>query len=135
MPLVWAHAEHLKLRHSLYDGQIFDLPPQTVKRYLIDKIVSRHMVWQFNHKLRFMPAGKILRIETMAPAVIHWSGNDWHTVQNTATHDVGLGIHTADLATSELTQGKQVKFTFYWPDAGHWEGVDFVITLTSPDAV
>ena len=135
MPLVWAHAEHLKLRHSLYDGQIFDLPPQTVKRYLIDKIVSRHMVWRVNHKLRFMPAGKILRIETMAPAVIHWSGNDWHTVQNTATHDVGLGIHTADLATSELTQGKQVKFTFYWPDAGHWEGVDFVITLTSPDAV
>lgn len=34
MPLVWAHAEFLKLGRSLADGTIFDLPPQTVARYL-----------------------------------------------------------------------------------------------------
>ena len=33
MPLVWAHSEYLKLNRSLSDGSIFDLPPQTVKRY------------------------------------------------------------------------------------------------------
>ena len=130
MPLVWAHAEYIKLRHSLYDGRVFDMPPQTVQRYLTEKTLSRHMVWRFNHKLRFMPAGKILRIETMAPGVIHWSGDDWNTVQDEATHDVGLGIHFADLATGALPEGAQVKFTFYWPEAGHWEGVDFVIMLT-----
>jgi hypothetical protein len=27
MPLVWAHAEYLKLRRSLRDGRVFDLPP------------------------------------------------------------------------------------------------------------
>ena len=30
MPLVWAHAEYVKLRRSLEDGQVFDMPPQTV---------------------------------------------------------------------------------------------------------
>jgi glucoamylase len=134
MPLVWAHAEHLKLRHSLHDGQVFDLPPQTIQRYLIEKTVSPRLVWRFNHKIRSLPAGKILRLETMAPAVIHWSGDAWNTVQDVETHDVGLGIHSADLATRELAEGKQVKFTFYWPDAGHWEGSDFVVTLTSPEA-
>jgi glucoamylase len=34
MPLVWAHAEYLKLRRSLADGAVFDRPPQTVARYL-----------------------------------------------------------------------------------------------------
>ncbi|WP_193214320.1 glycoside hydrolase family 15 protein [Luteolibacter marinus] len=34
MPLVWAHAEYLKLLRSLKDGSIFDLPPQVAARYL-----------------------------------------------------------------------------------------------------
>jgi glucoamylase len=48
MPLVWAHAEYIKLRRSLRDGHVFDLPPQTVRRYLVDKTVSPRMVWRFN---------------------------------------------------------------------------------------
>ena len=30
MPLVWAHAEHIKLLRSLREGRVFDMPPQTV---------------------------------------------------------------------------------------------------------
>jgi glucoamylase len=131
MPLVWAHAEYLKLRRSLRDGRLFDLPPQTVQRYLIEKTVSPRMVWRFNHKIRSMPSGKILRIETIAPAVIHWSADDWNTVQDVTAHDVGLEIHIADLATKYLPEGKEVKFTFYWPDADHWEDKDFIVHVGS----
>ena len=38
MPLVWAHAEYVKLLRSLRDGKVFDRPPQTVQRYLIEKV-------------------------------------------------------------------------------------------------
>lgn len=34
MPLVWAHAEYIKLLRSIKDGDVFDLPVQTIKRYL-----------------------------------------------------------------------------------------------------
>ncbi len=34
MPLVWAHAEYVKLLRSLIDGKVFDTPEQTVQRYL-----------------------------------------------------------------------------------------------------
>src|SRR6185369_277000 len=33
-PLVWAHAEFLKLRRSIQDGRVFDQPPQTFARYV-----------------------------------------------------------------------------------------------------
>ena len=33
-PLVWAHAEYVKLRRSLRDGKVFDQPPQTAQRYM-----------------------------------------------------------------------------------------------------
>jgi len=131
MPLVWAHAEYLKLRRSLCDSRLFDLPTQTVQRYLTGKNVSPRMVWRFNHKIRSIPAGKMLRIETMASAVIHWSTDDWSTVRDTTVHDVGLGIYIADLSTHGLPEGKQVKFTFYWPDADHWEGSDFIVRVGS----
>ena len=68
--LGWAHAEYLKLRRSLQESRVFDPPPQTVQRYLIEKTGSPRIAWRLNHKIRSMPAGKILRIETMAPAVI-----------------------------------------------------------------
>jgi glucoamylase len=129
MPLVWAHAEYLKLRRSLDDGRVFDLPPQTTARYLKEKIVSPCLVWRFNHKIRSMPAGKLLRIETLSAAVIHWSGDDWKTVADITTWDPGLGIHVVDLPTKDLIEGRQVRFTLYWRDARHWEGTDFVVRI------
>jgi len=131
MPLVWAHAEYLKLRRSLRDGRLFDQPPQTVQRYLKEKTVSPCLTWRFNHKLRSLPPGKLLRIETLAPAIIHWSADDWKTCQDIKTLDDGLGIHLADLATQPLPEGAQITFTFYWPDAGHWEGNDFVVRIAA----
>jgi glucoamylase len=131
MPLVWAHAEYLKLRRSLRDGRIFDLPPQTVQRYLKEKTVSSRLTWRFNHKLRSLPPGKILRIELMAPAVIHWTADDWKTCHDLKTHDGGLKIHLADLRTQSLPEGRQIEFTFYWPDAGHWEGNNFMVRIAT----
>ncbi len=45
MPLVWAHAEYVKLRRSLRDGRLFDTPPQTVQRYQVEKTGSPNAIW------------------------------------------------------------------------------------------
>ncbi len=131
MPLVWAHAEYLKLQRSLLDGKIFDLPPQTVKRYITDKTVSPLMLWRFNHKIRSMLCGRILRIETMSKAIIHWSIDDWKTVHDIENSRQILGIYFSDLPTESLPEGSQIRFTFYWPDANRWEGTDFEIHVIS----
>jgi glucoamylase len=132
MPLVWAHAEYLKLRRSLRDGRIFDLPPQTVERYLKNKTVSPRLLWRFNHKLRSMPPGKELRIETMAPAVIRWTADNWKTWHDQKTRDTGLDIQLADLPTRPLPEGAQIIFTFFWSEAQHWEGTNYSVTISKP---
>ena len=128
-PLVWAHAEYLKLCRSLRDGRIFDRPPQTVQRYLVEKKTSPCVSWRFNNKLRTMPVNAALRIETRAPAIVHWTVDGWETVHDTETRDTTLGVHAADLPTTALLTAACVTFTFYWPDANRWEGVDFTISV------
>jgi glucoamylase len=127
MPLVWAHAEYVKLCRSLQDGQIFDRPPQTVQRYLVEKTTSRHIIWRFNNKVRAIPRGRTLRIETLAPAVVHWSVDGWRTVHDAPTRDTTLGVHVADLSTLDLRPGDRVDLTFYWSEVNRWEGTDFVV--------
>ena len=125
MPLVWAHAEYIKLRRSLRDDKVFDLPPQPVQRYQVERVGSSLAMWRFNNKCRRLTLGKTLRIEVLAAALIHWSADAWRTSTDTATVDTGLGVHWADLPTAALSAGTTLRFTFYWRDAGRWEGEDF----------
>jgi glucoamylase len=129
MPLVWAHAEYIKLRRSIQENRVFDTPRQTVQRYLVDKIGSPHVIWRFNHKCETMNAGKTLRVELLAAATIHWGEGDWERIGDVETHDTGLGVHFADLPTENLRAGKQVRFTFHWREGAHWEGRDFAVGI------
>jgi glucoamylase len=129
MPLVWAHAEYVKLLRSLRDGRVFDMPPQTVQRYQMERVASAFGIWRYNDKCRGILAGKRLRIEVLAPALVHWSADNWQSVQETVTVDSGLGIHIADLPTEVLPLGSTVRFTFLWLDGNRWEGVDFDVVM------
>ena len=129
MPLVWAHSEYVKLRRSLHDGRVFDTPPQTVERYQRRKTGSAHATWRFNHKCRAIAPGKTLRVEVLAPAIVHWSVDGWRTVRDTATRDTGLGVHCADLPTADLPSGGMADFTFFWIEAARWEGGDFSVAV------
>ncbi len=129
MPLAWAHAEYIKLRRSLFEGRVFDMPPQTVQRYVVKKAGSPYIIWRFNHKCRAMPIGKTLRLEVLAPAVVHWSIDDWHTVYDTETLDTGLGVYLVNLSTDKLPSGRKINFTFYWSQVSRWEQVDFFVVV------
>lgn len=129
MPLVWAHAEYIKLRRSLHDGRVFDMPPQPVERYQVKKTASRFAPWRFNHKCHGISAGKLLRLEVLAPAVVRWSADGWLTRHDAPTRDTGLGVHVADLPADTLPAGASVCFTFFWSEAGRWEGVNFCLTV------
>jgi len=128
-PLVWAHAEYIKLRRSLRDGKIFDQPPQTVQRYLVERRKSPYFCWRFNNKCRTMPQGKKLRIVLFAPARVHWSFDGWQTVRDTDTRDSGLGTSFADLSSDSLAVGREIVFTFYWLQEQRWQGADFTVVV------
>jgi glucoamylase len=128
-PLVWAHSEYVKLRRSLRDGKIFDQPPQTVQRYLVEKPTRQVFGWRFNNKARSLPRNKKLRIVLLTPARVHWSIDGWKSAHDTDTRDTGLGVYTLDLPTASLPGGSQVVFTFYWPQESRWEGTDYSVVV------
>ena len=127
-PLVWAHAEYIKLRRSLRDGKIFDQPRVTVQRYLVGMTRATHFEWRFNNKCRTMPQGKKLRLVLPSPARIRWSTDGWKTLHDLDTRDP-LGAYLADLPTDDLASSREVVFTFYWPLERRWEGVNYTVTV------
>ncbi len=128
-PLVWAHSEYVKLRRSLRDGKIFDQPPQTAQRYLVEKPTRQIFGWRFNNKTRSVPRYKKLRLVLLNPAMVHWSIDDWKSSQDTNTRDTGFGTYILDLPTASLPPGSKVDFTFYWPRESRWEGKSYNVTV------
>jgi len=129
MPLVWAHAEHIKLLRSLADGAVFDMPPQTVARYVDRRTPSTLRIWRFDNRLATIPHGKILRLELAARAMVHWSADGWSEVTDLRTRETAFDTHVADLDTAKLEVGRSVVFTFLWLDKEHWENVDFQVRI------
>jgi len=128
-PLVWAHAEYIKLRRSLRDGEIFDQPTQTVKRYQVEKRKSPYWGWRFTNKCRTMRQGKIFRVVVPDAAVVHWSFDGWKTAQDSQTADTGLGAYVVDLPSEDLEPGRKIVFTFYWANQRRWDGTDYEVVV------
>jgi glucoamylase len=128
-PLVWAHSEYIKLRRSLFDGKIFDQPPQTVERYLNKKKSAEYFNWRFNNKVRTMPRGKKLRILLLDAAMVHWSFDAWQTARDSDSKDSGWTLQRVDLPTEDLPSGSQLVFTFYWKACARWESRDYQVTV------
>lgn len=131
MPLVWAHAEHIKLLRSLADGAVFDMPPQTYARYVETKTPSHLRIWRLNNAITRAPAGKVLRLELTAPALVHWGLDDWQAATDTRTRDSGLGTHVVDLDISKVEPGRAVVFTFIWLDGERWDDATFTVQITA----
>jgi glucoamylase len=129
MPLVWAHAEYVKLLRSLRDRHVFDTPPQTVQRYITDKVESNRVTWRFNYKCLIIPTGKVLRIELLAMSTVHWSVDGWQTTRDTETRETGLGVYIVDLPVDKQPSNTILTFTFHWPASNSWEGTNFTVII------
>ncbi len=133
MPLAWAHAEYARLLRSISDGRLFDQPPDTRERYVQNQANSNLCLWRFDHQPDSIFAGRKLRIEVMAPAMVHFSTNDWQSASDLNTRDTGLGFHLVDLPVQQLKTGSKLRFTFCWPEAANrWEGRDFELDVELP---
>ncbi len=129
MPLVWAHAEYIKLLRSLRDGKVFDMMPEVSARYATGKTGLNLYSWKYNHKYRNIRKGGMLRIETTSSVLVHSSTDGWRTTIDTASNDTGMGMHRTDIETASLPEGTDILFTFYWTEQRRWEGRDYSVTV------
>ena len=128
MPLMWAHAEYIKLLRSVRDGAVFDRIAAVADRYLSGGGRKDLEIWKFSRQARVVSAGATLRIQDSTPFRLRWSLSDWRDSADSASLTTALGIHYADIIVPEGQQAP-VRFTFFWPEAGRWEGRDFQVEV------
>jgi glucoamylase len=109
MPLVWAHAEYIKLLRSLHEGAVWDRIPQTEQRYVHDRRTASFQIWTPEQRRGWITPGKDLRIDLPVPAQVHWMvGRQNGSVQ---TRDTGLGLYCAMLPTREFAPSAAIRVT------------------------
>jgi len=129
MPLVWAHAEHIKLLRSLTDGAVFDQPPQPVRRYLRNRQPARVRPWRPDWRTPSVPIGRALRLDMSEPALVHWSTDAWQTRNDVLTTDTGIGVHVVTIATEGLVPGNTIVFTWQNLASNEWIGQDYSVSI------
>ena len=117
VPLVWAHAEYLKLLRSAVDGKVFDRIDPAYERYCAPEGRKRRSLEIYSRRrpIQRMDAGGTLRIldENRFEAV--WSDDGWKTVNSALGRALGSVGFSADISPA-LGCGA-VEWTLHWLDA------------------
>ena len=129
MPLMWAHAEYLKLLRSTADGAVFDLVPEVAERYRRPRAAQLE-IWKPNRQVRAVRRGETLRIQAPAPFRLTWTMDEWASHTDTPATDTSLAISYVDLPIAP-GQHSPVRFTFYWTADDRWEGRNYTVEVVA----
>jgi glucoamylase len=126
MPLMWAHAEYIKLVRSAHDGEIFDLVPEVASRYRRLRNGRGLEIWTSNRKIPAIDPASTLRIIAPEAFILHWTMDDWQSSADTSSSATSLDLHSVELKPSGLAS---IRFTFFWTEKSRWEGRDYTVTI------
>jgi glucoamylase len=130
MPLMWAHAEYIKLLRSTADGKVYDVIPEVAARYLGKRNDRMKLeVWKPTRHLRFIGAGEVLRVQGDAPFRLRWSNDHWKTMNDSESMQNALQIDYVDLKDAAARAGSCLCFTFLWTQDNRWEGQNYQVTV------
>ncbi len=110
MPLVWAHAEYLKLVRSLNDKKVYDCPKQTLKRYCGKKPNTHLQIWKPNHRIKDLDPSKTLRIEVFEPCTILYTIGTKKAEDQ--MKDSNLGLYYIDIKPNTWRKNHKIQFRF-----------------------
>ncbi len=122
---------YIKLLRSVSDGRVFDLIPEVAERYLSGRN-TRHLfeVWKHKRQVRRIRKDHTLRVQGDASFRLHWTNDEWHTVNDGPSSGAALGIEFVDIPIRP-EQRAPIRFTFSWASKGSWEGCDYMVDVES----
>ncbi|HUY95031.1 MAG TPA: glycoside hydrolase family 15 protein, partial [Terracidiphilus sp.] len=130
-PLVWAHAEYLKLLRSARDGAVFDRVDPVFERYSTPegrKQVRRNLeIYSFRRPIQRVNAGDTLRILDGECFEVVWTDDGWKTTRSAASRGLGSAGWAADIQSS--APAGQLSWTLHYPDANRWLGRNVTLEI------
>jgi glucoamylase len=131
VPLVWAHAEYLKLLRSAVDGKVFDRIDPVYDRYCKKKgrAGTRRDVEIYTRRrpIQKIAAGSTLRILDDNRFEIVWSVDGWQTTHTTPGRPMGGAGFSADIPAG--AESGQLQWTFHWPEQDRWLGYNVKVQI------
>jgi glucoamylase len=131
-PLVWAHAEYLKLLHSVADNKIFDRISVVHERYDLDRgnhSFRRHLgIFQLNRPTSAAVQGGTLRIMDATRFTVVYTTDNWATKIDLEARVIGHLGAFADIPIASDQTGSII-FTLHWPEEDRWLGRNYEVTV------
>lgn len=128
-PLMWAHAEYIKLLRSKTEKACCEIIPEVHRRYVVEKMRLDLMAWKINKPIKWTRSNYTLRIINHRPGTVVWTLDGWNTRGEAPLTDTGLGVYHADFDPGMLRPDSTFTFTFRYDAEGEWEGLDYEIKV------
>lgn len=125
MPLVWAHAEFLKLllaRDTKRPVELLDCVAAHLSRAPDGR---RAWHWRFDTPFDVLPAGCDLLLDLPVAFTLHFGFDGWQGIEDKSSAPLAFGRHGVRIAPDG--RAKRIDFTLYYPDETRWEGRDYSV--------
>jgi len=136
VPLVWAHAEYLKLLRSAVDGKVFDRIDPVYERYCEPEGRKRRRVnleiYTLKRPIQRIAAGGTLRILDEKRFDLIWTADGWQTKHTVMSRSLGSAGFSADIdAPPETgkTEGGMLQWTLHWTEQDAWLGYNVEVQV------
>ncbi len=120
VPLVWAHAEYLKLLRSATDGKVYDRIDPVYERYCEPEGRRRRRrdmeIYSRRRPIQQIAAGQTLRILDEGHFDVVWTSDGWKTVHGAVSRGQGSAGFSADLTPPAGCE--EVEWTLHWNELG-----------------
>jgi glucoamylase len=137
-PLVWAHAEYLKLLRSAADGRVFDRISVVEERYGVaagKRTFTNHIeIFEVTRPVTTIFSGYTLRIVDREHFRVVYTFDDWVTTLSVDARSVGYPGSFVDISTAPEQTG-HILFTLAWPGQDsreRWLGRNIDVSVISP---
>jgi glucoamylase len=133
VPLVWAHAEYLKLLRSALDGKVFDRVDAVYERYC-EPAGRQHLrrkleIYTRRRPIQKVTVGDTLRILDEDRFEVVWTVDGWKSTHRTASHDLGSAGFSADLEIPATAEAGELSWTLQWTAKGRWLGYNVQVKI------
>jgi len=148
MPLVWSHAEFLKLLVARERGKPVEWL-DGIERHFGHRAIARSSepvmsdanrargaasLWHWREEVPVvrLPRGKTLAIEDREPFTLHLGFDGWLRVEDRRAERTPFGLWSVMLSRGELAQARELNFTRRYES--HWENLDHRVELDTQAA-
>ncbi|ODA68106.1 Glucoamylase precursor [Methyloligella halotolerans] len=131
MPLVWSHAEFLKLLIARQAGRPVELLEAVAKRYGGSVPKAKYTRWRNEVPVPSLCQGRALIIEDREPFTLHLGWDGWQDVADVPAQELPFGLWGVAIEPERYAGRKELNFTRRYTEG--WEGKNHTVEIAATE--